>query len=161
MKPPGKTSAFSLIEIALAMGIASFALTAMMGLLSVSLGSSKASTDDTVLATMANNVIGDLRRQSFDAAKNYIQGANSPVAFFDVGGKRLRDETTGMDMDSSSALANGAIYKCTQAAQPDQKTLAADGTTANMLRTKLIFVWPASAAAPPNRRVVHASLARY
>lgn len=161
MKHLRKISAFSLIEIALAMGIASFALVAMMGLLSVSLESSKAATDDTVLATMANGIMGDLRRQPFDEAKDYIENATPPVAFFDVCGKRLRDKVSGMDMNSSSALANGAIYKCTQAAQPDQDTLAADGITANMLRTKLTFVWPASAATPPNRRVIHASIARY
>jgi len=160
MKHSGNLSAFSLIEIVLAMGIISFTLTSIMGVLSVSMGSSKASTDDTVIAAMVNDVVGDLRRQSFDAAKNYVQAASSPVVFFDSCGRRLRNNTGMVDLDRPSALAAGAVYQCTQTAQTDNDTSSANGT-ANMLRANLVFTWPAAAIPPPNSRVIHASIARY
>ena len=59
------TSAFALIEVVLALGVAAIALTAVIGLLSVAFGSSKASLDDTLISTMAENIISDLRRQYF------------------------------------------------------------------------------------------------
>jgi uncharacterized protein (TIGR02598 family) len=160
MKLFTKTSAFSLVEVALAMGVASFALTGILSLLSVSLDSSKASTDDTVLATMANDVVVGLRRQPFDNAKQYIEAATPPVVFFDVAGKQIPDSGSGPATTSGPA-SNRSVYKCTITAQPDQNTLGTDGTTANMLRAKLIFQWPASAPSPAHTRVVHASIARY
>lgn len=65
VKTARKTSAFALVEIVLALGVAAFALVAVMGLLSVAMGSSKDSTDDTVLVTMTNGLMSDLRRQYF------------------------------------------------------------------------------------------------
>ncbi|XHR28463.1 MAG: hypothetical protein ACFUZC_21420 [Chthoniobacteraceae bacterium] len=160
MKKSSRIFAFSLIEIVVAMGVVSFSLTAMMGLLSVSLGSSKASTEDTVLAAMASDILGDLRRQSFANAQTYVQASTPAVTYFDSNGQRLRDKTGLVDLDRTAALAVGALYQCTQTAQVDGDTSSASGT-ANLLRAKLTFVWPAVAPSPTNSRVIHATIAKY
>ena len=45
--------AFSLIEVVIALGVITFAITAITGLLSVALKSSRASTDETLVASFA------------------------------------------------------------------------------------------------------------
>ena len=55
------TSGFSLVEVALALGIAAFALVAIMGLIPVGLNSNQASSEQTVAAGLAAGIAVDLR----------------------------------------------------------------------------------------------------
>lgn len=158
MKRLRKKSAFSLVEVVLAMGVASFALTAMMGTLSLGLGSSKASTDDTVRAVMVSDIVGGLRRQRFVDAQSYVQAA--PAIYFDVYGNRLKNPAGTGDLPRNDAIAAGAIYQCTQTAVADSDTSSANGDP-NLLRVALTFAWPAAAITPANTKVVHATIARY
>jgi len=180
----GKISAFSLVEIAIAIGICSISLTAVMGLLSVSLGSSRESADDTIVATMADDVINDLRSMDFPspaltAANRLLDGSGDVAAggvpsavtaapiFFDAAGIRLKDGN-GDDITRGDPQFANAVYQCVEIAQGDPDTLSAtgsDGSTArqavNLVRVKVTFTWPASAANPPNSRVIYASIARH
>jgi hypothetical protein len=52
---------FSLIEVALALGVAAFALVAIFGLLPIGLNSNHASTEQTAAATLAAGLVADLR----------------------------------------------------------------------------------------------------
>jgi type II secretory pathway pseudopilin PulG len=181
-----KTSAFTLVEVVLALGITAFALASILVLLSIGVGSSKGSTDDTVLATMANEVINDLRRQYF-FTNGVHPGPSPPVLtsgvlpgttdvqpgltpapagpysiFFDVSGLRLQSN------GSDSALSAAAVYQCLVTLQGDPATLSAvgsDGSTStqavNLLNVTLRFTWPAQAANPANTRTIHATIARY
>jgi|GEM_PF-2642621 len=65
MRSLRRISAFTLVEVAIALGIGGFALTALIGLLSVGLSSSAASLNDTLISTMANSVISEMRAQHF------------------------------------------------------------------------------------------------
>ena len=156
MTKPRNTAAFALVEVVLALAIAAFALTSIIALLSVATGSSRASSDDTMVATMALNVVDDLRRQSFvdstarnppgdmtprhkssdpsvlpgtdDVAIGQTPAPVTPSAvYFDVSGIRLR-YSNGNDMTKVDALAAGAIYICSETMQGDAATLSATGS---------------------------------
>ena len=156
MRKLRNTAAFALVEVVLALAIAAFALTSIIALLSVAAGSSRASSDDTLVATMAMNVVDDLRRQSFvdNTARNppgdmtpkhksgdpsvlpgtddVAIGQTPPLVtpasvYFDVSGVRLR-YANGNDMTKIDALAAGAIYLCTETMQGDAATLSATGS---------------------------------
>lgn len=56
--------AFSLVEIVLALGIVSFCLVALMGLFSVGLNASKQAADDTTIASMTAQILGEVCGQT-------------------------------------------------------------------------------------------------
>ena len=66
--------AFSLIEVVLALGIVSFALVAILGLLSVGLDSSRESIDDTAVTLLGQDAYN---RVCTDIAKRYNQSSSS------------------------------------------------------------------------------------
>lgn len=55
------TAGFSLIEVALALGVAAFALVAIFGLLPIGLNSNQASIEQTAAAALAAGLVADLR----------------------------------------------------------------------------------------------------
>jgi Tfp pilus assembly protein PilV len=154
MRHHRKFSAFSLIEVVIALAVASVSLIAIIALLSVAASSSKASTDDTLIATMAVSVIDDMSKLYFvdngtltphhitdsdilpgtsDVTSDSTPAAASPAPqiFFDVAGVRLKytsGSNSGLDMIKVDALAAGAIYQCTETVQGDVNTLSATGT---------------------------------
>jgi type II secretory pathway pseudopilin PulG len=63
MKPiPRHHSAFSLVEVTLALGVAAFALVAIFGLLPVGLNSNLASINQTAAASLATRISADLKK---------------------------------------------------------------------------------------------------
>lgn len=62
MKMNGRAqSGFSLIEVAIALGVAAFALVALVGLIPIGLNSNQASIEQMAAATLAASVVADLR----------------------------------------------------------------------------------------------------
>ena len=62
MKPPShKVAAFSLVEITLALGVAAFALVAVLGMLPVSLKTQQASVRQTTANQIVSQILSDLR----------------------------------------------------------------------------------------------------
>jgi type II secretory pathway pseudopilin PulG len=146
-------SAFAMVEIVLALGVAAFALVAILGLLSVGMGSSKESTNDTVLVTMANQLLSDLHRQYFvdrsliggtpahlpgdqmvltsgvlpgtdDVPQGSTPAAVTPSQiFFDVSGTRLQNTDYTDITDKQIAVGKGAVYQCAVTIQGDVNTL--------------------------------------
>lgn len=55
------TGAFSLIEVAIALGVAAFALVAILGVIPIGLNSNKASIEQTAAAALAVSVVADLQ----------------------------------------------------------------------------------------------------
>lgn len=55
------TGGFSLVEVVLAIGVLSFAVIALMGLFSVGMTTDRRSTETTLVASMASQVMSDLR----------------------------------------------------------------------------------------------------
>jgi len=129
-------AAFSLVEIVLAIGIVSFALLGMMGLVSVSFQSERSSASDTDLAALSQQVFSSLRSRPFTnlSDTNY---------FFDADGS----------LTTNSA---GAVYECAV-------TMAADPSlpAGSFKNARLQFTWPVSAVTRPNTNVFLGGIANY
>jgi len=152
-----KTSAFSLVEVTIALGITAFALAAIVGLLSLTLKNSKSAQDDTLVAEMAGDFINGMRKQEFTAIPTV------PTVYFDVGGKRLNPSTASGEIQalgSTVAISQGGIYECVPSVTVDQSTTNPDGS-ANLYRVSLNFKWPIGSANSVNEKTIHADIARY
>lgn len=66
MNSPRKSSGFSLVEITLALGILSFSIVSLMGLMSVGLTSFRDSIDTTVESQIAQSILNEKRQTAFE-----------------------------------------------------------------------------------------------
>jgi type II secretory pathway pseudopilin PulG len=98
MKIPNQ-HAFSLVEVVIAIGIISFALLAIMGLMATSQKSDREATDDTLLPAMAAGALDELRLGPFPP---------SPATFYFNSAGTLQTNGTG---PISSSDAN-SLYRC-------------------------------------------------
>lgn len=155
-----KTSAFALVEIVMALGIAAYILIGIIGLLSVACDTGKASMEDTLLVSMVNRTVRDLRRQNFTTlvgtatAGTAIPLPGSPI-YFDAEGQLIENST-------GSGIPANAIYQCTGTMLPDGDTVSTvnGSDTSHLLHVLLQFAWPAAAATPPNTRIVYVDIAK-
>lgn len=146
---PVSNRAFSLVEIALALGIVSFAIVALLGLVAVSFDSNRASDEDTLIASMARQVVVELRAIPFD---ELAAGTNSAreTFYFDHEAHRL------------AGPAN-AVYQCYPRVSPDtdfNTQGATNGPKVNLCEVLMPFLRNA-APDKPAIQTIHASIARY
>ena len=80
---------FSLIEVTIAMGVVSFALIALFGLLPTGLSTFRSSIDRSVASQIAQNIISQARQTDFSSLSTFATPAGSPRRFTEDG-----DETT-------------------------------------------------------------------
>jgi uncharacterized protein (TIGR02598 family) len=80
---------FSLIEVTIAMGVVSFALIALFGLLPTGLTTFRSSIDRSVASQIAQNIISQARQTDFSSLSSLATPAGSPKKFTEDG-----DETT-------------------------------------------------------------------
>lgn len=136
--PAPRCRGFTLTEVVLAIGIISFGIVAVIGLLSVSLEASRESSDDTRLAAMTTLVIDRLRSRPF---------ADLPPAesiTFDIDGNEV----------SPAPGSGDAYYDC------DVVLIPAPGALSTHLkRVEVRFSWPDGVTPAPNERTVHATIA--
>ncbi|CAN5341019.1 hypothetical protein BH09VER1_BH09VER1_27480 [soil metagenome] len=155
----GNAGGFSLVEIAIALGIVAFALTAIVGLLSATLKTSKSALDDLLVSEMTSDLVNTLRKQDFTNIPS-----NATNVFFDISGKRVNplDPTTGVISNVATALAiqQGAVYSCAPTIRSDTN-LEGTNSFPNLWRITLAFQWPAGAASSLNQKNIHAEIARY
>lgn len=122
----GRFCAFSLIEVAIAMGIASFVLISLLGLMTISMSASKRSNEDTTVASLAQTVIAELKTNSFSS----LSSTNFDRYF----------RYDGQSQDGS----NGETYfRCYVETSPHTATdlpLAARKPAAGV-RARLTFIW--------------------
>lgn len=78
-----RSPAFSLVEIVLALGIASFVLLSLLGLSSLTLNQSQQSKRDILWVNMAQSVTTELR------GSKWSDLSNLPIYYFDAEGRRL------------------------------------------------------------------------
>lgn len=141
----------------MAIGIVAFALTAIMGLLSITLKNSKSAIDDTMVAEMTGDLVAYLRKQPFDDIPSLTN------VFFDVNGKRLNAiDSSGriVGLAAGDAVAQGAVYECNPSVAGDAGTVSASGVT-NLWRVTLKFQWPAGVSNTLNGKSIHADIARH
>lgn len=135
---PAKRSGFTLIEIALTLGIIAFALVAIIGLIPVALQADRAAADDTALAAAANRVASDLYGRGF-AYLSATSTAKPWPYYFD---------SEGIPMPA----ATGALYECVivQAGTANPPALAPSAVSPNLMDFEVRFAWPVDA--PANKR---------
>ncbi|CAN5384039.1 hypothetical protein BH09VER1_BH09VER1_07260 [soil metagenome] len=131
---------FSLVEVVLAIGIFSFAIVAIFGLLSVGMRSSKESDNDLAISLMARTVASSLRLEGFSSVltnAGYVQGGASPKYYFNHEGELA--VTNGVP--AATALPD-SLYSCTVA-----RATPSGLNTTNVIFLQMKFSWPVQAAA--------------
>jgi len=167
--PFSKNRAFSLVEVVLALGVASIALVSVIGLMGVAVNTSGRAGHDTLLVAMTNGVLNDLRAAEFDALwKAKPREEKKPVA----------PAASAAPLDSIYYFSNegapvgvakkdefSTIYQCVVKKTPDPTSQLSTGSPYNLVKLQLTFTWPVSAntdpAKRPNRQTIYASIARY
>jgi uncharacterized protein (TIGR02598 family) len=127
--------AFSLVEVVLAIGIVAFAITAMMGLLTVAMQSDKSSSSDTALAAMSRQVFNTLRAlpyASLPTGTNYYFNA-----------------------EGSECAQAQAVYHCSVTLSSFSNL-----TANNAKRVQMSFQWPYGAAGG-NTNILQTAIANY
>ena len=146
---------FSLVEMVLALGVVSFVLVSIFGLLSMSMRDQRDSGQKTLLALMTQTVASYLHQEGFAAVNadtTMISTAIAPQFYFDAQG-RLATDSTGKPVTTASA---SNYYSCTVT----RRTPTLPVATANMVYLRLQFQWPVSAAASvQNTQIAFTSLA--
>jgi len=166
-------AAFSLIEIVLALGVFVFAITAILGLMSIGSNSDLAAATDTSLASMAQYVDSYVRHQGFSAvsgtnvitgvttAAPYPPGNSHPNFYFDVSGNVIVN-SNGIP-DTTGTIPN-SVYSCTVSITPVASGVTVPATglkTNNLLFLRYDFRWPVTAHHINPDRTVYSSLANY
>ncbi len=124
----GRT-AFSLVEIALTMGIISFALVAIFGLLSVGINAARDSNDDTKIAFVMQDLAVRVRAEastltlSADPTKMDLTWSTvygNQLSYTILGNTPLPPDGTGQPQPSATAYytADGVLVKRSTAAAP-------------------------------------------
>jgi uncharacterized protein (TIGR02598 family) len=85
--PRRDSAGFSLVEIVIAVGVAAFALMALLGLLPSGLKTFKSSVDASVGSQIAQRIFNDLQIADWASVTNNT----NPVRFFDEQGTELAD----------------------------------------------------------------------
>jgi uncharacterized protein (TIGR02598 family) len=86
-------SGFTLVEVTLALGVASFCLLAVFGLMPVGISSNRASVEQTAAASLARAIVADLRTTPIAAASSPqyaipFPSASAPLYFAEDGTKQ-------------------------------------------------------------------------
>lgn len=88
---------FSLVEVALAVGIAGFALVSLLGLLPIGLNTFRTAMDTSVCAQIAQRVFNDAQQADFAVLINEKETADKPPGYtFRAPGRSMRDDGTSM-----------------------------------------------------------------
>lgn len=157
---------FSLIEVVLALGLVSVGALSVVAVLGTSLTSSRSSQNDVVLASMVEEVVGELRSVRFEAlASADLVDTNllslpdtmsDSVFFFEVNGDRV---------SVPSPAGKEPFYECRVVKTPVSEFKGVSGGVHNLVRLDLHFSWPVSsqsnAAARAGQSRVTATVARY
>jgi len=107
---PEKTGGFTLVEVTLALGVASFALVALFGLLPVGLTMSRCAADNVMGAQISQRVINDALQTDFDTLVQ--NGTTSifrkPVRYFgDQGNELLGPDGAIYHVNTRVAISTG------------------------------------------------------
>jgi hypothetical protein len=137
------TQAFTLVEVTLALAAAIIGIVALMGLIVVSHRAARTAADDTIVATIVQDIFTDLRRQPFTGGPGYnLAGAGTDTLYFDANG-----------FDASSGPAGNQYYRLHLEYGPDY-------ATGSLAIVRAVVVWPSASTAPANTNVFVTKVAR-
>jgi uncharacterized protein (TIGR02598 family) len=129
-------NAFSLVEVTMALGILSFALLAIIGLLNVGLGASRTAQIETMQSTIVRSILASVR-------------TNNPGGF--------TGDTHWYAFDGTETNESAAFFQCVVSTNTPPLSISSGDMAAVMVR----FQYPVSAP-PTNRqeKIIHASFTR-
>lgn len=102
---PFSSPAFSLVEVTLALGIVSFALIAVLGLLPVGLRSVKNANEQAGAANVLNAIADSLRSASSTNSLLYTNSFSGQTIQYSVGGASQTNTWTNLKLDGSQETA--------------------------------------------------------
>jgi uncharacterized protein (TIGR02598 family) len=149
MKPPGQTdsllrhhsgSAFSLVEVVLALGIVAFAMLAVVGLLPVGLQAVKNANEEAAAANVVARISNALRQATAPDGVNYENRFAGTPFGYTVGGTAVSYEWPDLDMDAYTA---GDAAKRLSAKLEILQTPTINPATPG--RAVITVAWPAAA----------------
>lgn len=132
--------AFSLVEVTLALAVIAIGLIAILGLLPHGLQASRDAADNTIAATIVQDIFSEMRSQPFTGPPyNLSAPGSTPPLYFTHGG--------------FATNAAGRYFQVAVNWEP-QPPLSLSRVTATV-------VWPAQAAAPINTNIFVTNVAWY
>jgi len=139
MKSHRPAAAFSLTEVVLALGIVSFALVALLSLLTVSLMQGTAAREETAIAGMSGQVMATLSQQPFAKLTN-----SAYSYYFDADG-------------NATTLDQAALYRCVATCSAAALGGSLPQGLPNLTAVRMSFQWPVRAT-NAQTRVLNATL---
>ena len=118
---PAFSRAFTLVETVLALGLTTFVLTSLLGLLSCGLGTFRKAMDFTLQAQMAQHLVEKARHTPFDALTQlaaqpyYFDDTGRPVEAGDASGtfKAVMNVTGTTSLPADPGFANTGLAQVT------------------------------------------------
>jgi uncharacterized protein (TIGR02598 family) len=130
------SSAFSLVEVVIAMGVAAFCLVAMLGLIPTGVQSVKSTTDQTGATTILNEVVTDLRSTSLGSNLSPGLGIALPMA----GVANSVNSTNIIFSESGATISNSTSLNGRYLA-----TITLSNSSAYITTALIQVRWPATA----------------
>jgi len=145
------TSAFSLIEVVLALSIVAVGLITIMGLFPQGLNSAKSAADDSLCAMVAQDTIAE-RRIDLQKGSSSVGAASIPPRWF---------TSSGQEIFVPPDIPTNAMFKCQIAALPFPGY-------PNLEQTQIQILWPwynaspsTKTPSPPNTNTFVTEIAKY
>ncbi len=143
-----RPQAFTLVEVAIALAVVSFALIALIGLISVSLQSSKSANHDTEIALASQYALSTLCTNSFANLVNLQPVTN----YFDYQGSPT----------SSSSTSDPAVFSCITQTSTNLAPFSWANQNTNFVAVELTFTWPGQTnIIGNNAKVIWTSISAY
>jgi uncharacterized protein (TIGR02598 family) len=133
---------FSLVEVTIALGLATFAVISVMGLLPVGLNTLRQSADDMAISKITQEISSELLLTPFQQLSNYV--ANGP-RYFDSMGERT--EGSGAYFRAEMALAASSY--------PGSSASSTMSNSIQCVRIHIVSRAHAEQGAITNQRVLH------
>ena len=143
-----RRSAFSLIEVALALGIASFALLTLFGLLPLGINNNQASIEQTMATNITTAIISDLREAPNTSMIAARAGLHPVSPQYNIDVTKTSPQIIYLDNSGSLQPSSGgsARYKATIVLAQSSSAGASPLRTATL--GNITVSWPAPAPSP-------------
>jgi uncharacterized protein (TIGR02598 family) len=143
-----RQAAFTLVEIALALAVVSFALIALLGLVSVSLQSSRDANHDTEIALASEYALSSLTTNSFASLATMAP----TTTFFDFQGAPTTQTSTTAP----------AVFNCIVQPSANLAPFVWANGNPNLVAVKLTFTWPGQTNTTGNNaKIIWTSISAY
>jgi len=154
-------SAFSLVEVVIALGIASFVLVPLMGLMSVGIDAFRSANDTSIMTQINQRIVSELQQTDF--SRLITDKSDNPIP---AGSAGLKDSRYFDDQGNEIVAASrpdGAIYEVNTRIAPEPALpgtsnnpnlatvtvqVAKNPEGASLTASPATLLWPSSGAAP-------------